>query len=217
MQHATMRDAQRREASQALPAPVSALAETAAVQQRVLAAWQRPPGLWIRREQDLCRLKQPAGNPRQAIALPRWLPRSMGWTSCYTVARSRALTLLSGGPGCGKEPPGPGIPLSRGPGRGLASGPLRRGRRRTFPPSPWVGIWHPLEQAGTLWLLEGSLDPAVVLAGDFDLQGLLAVLGGEATRLGARRVVLDGVDVLTRSWWTPSANAVNSTPAPLAP
>jgi hypothetical protein len=38
MQHATMRDAQRREASQALPAPVSALAETAAVQQRVLAA-----------------------------------------------------------------------------------------------------------------------------------------------------------------------------------
>ena len=38
MQHATMRDAQRREASQALPAPVSALSGTAAVQQRVLAA-----------------------------------------------------------------------------------------------------------------------------------------------------------------------------------
>jgi len=50
----------------------------------------------------------------------------------------------------------------------------------------------PLEQAGTLWLLEGFLDPAVVLAGDFDLQGLLAVLGGQAQRLGARRVVLDG-------------------------
>jgi circadian clock protein KaiC len=61
-----------------------------------------------------------------------------------------------------------------------------------------------LEAAGRLAVLDGTLDPAPVLSGDFDPTALLAILEGEARRLGARRVVLDAVDVLLRLYPDPA-------------
>jgi circadian clock protein KaiC len=61
----------------------------------------------------------------------------------------------------------------------------------------------PLEQAGKLFVLEGAVDPAAILAGDFDLQALLAIIAGRSQALGARRIVIDAVDVLTRLYRDP--------------
>ena len=48
-----------------------------------------------------------------------------------------------------------------------------------------------------------AVEPAAILAGDFDLQGLLAIIGGRSQALGARRIVIDAVDVLTRLYRDP--------------
>ena len=61
----------------------------------------------------------------------------------------------------------------------------------------------PLEQAGKLFVLEGAVDPAAIRAGDFDLQALLAIIAGRSQALGARRIVIDAVDVLTRLYRDP--------------
>ena len=141
------------------------------------------------------------GAPRQAVALPKVATHVDGLdVVLHGGLPAGRTTLLSGGPGCGKSLLALEF-LYRG---ALAGEPgilvlFEEGAtavRRNALTLGWDLV--SLEHAGTLWLLEGSLDPAVVLAGDFDLQGLLAVLGGQAARLGARRVVLDGVDVLTR-------------------
>lgn len=47
------------------------------------------------------------------------------------------------------------------------------------------------ETAGTLFLLGGVPDPASVLSGDFNLEALLAIIGGQAQRFRARRPALD--------------------------
>jgi circadian clock protein KaiC len=60
-----------------------------------------------------------------------------------------------------------------------------------------------LEQNGKLFVLEGTIDPAAILAGDFDLHALLAIIGGQAQALGAKRLVIDAVDVLTRLYRDP--------------
>lgn len=61
-----------------------------------------------------------------------------------------------------------------------------------------------LEAAGRLAVLDGTLDPDLILSGDFNLTALLAILDGEARRLGARRVVLDALDVLLRLYQDPA-------------
>jgi circadian clock protein KaiC len=47
-----------------------------------------------------------------------------------------------------------------------------------------------------LFFLDARLDPEVVRVGDFDLGGMLALLGAKAKALNARRIVFDGIDVL---------------------
>src|SRR6266850_460479 len=61
----------------------------------------------------------------------------------------------------------------------------------------------PLEQAGKLFVLDGVIDPAVILAGDFDLQALLAIIAGRSQATGAKRIVIDAVDVLMRLYRDP--------------
>jgi circadian clock protein KaiC len=65
--------------------------------------------------------------------------------------------------------------------------------------------WHltPLEQSGKVFLLEATVDPAAILAGDFELQALLAIIQGQAQALRAKRIVIDAVDVLTRLYRDP--------------
>lgn len=55
-----------------------------------------------------------------------------------------------------------------------------------------------LEKAGKIVIIEARLSGDEVLAGDFDVKGLLAIVGGHAKRIRARRIVLDALDVLLR-------------------
>ncbi len=57
-----------------------------------------------------------------------------------------------------------------------------------------------LEKEGRFFLMDARLDPSIVMAGDFDLYGLLAIIDGKVAEIQAGRVVLDAVDVLLRSF-----------------
>jgi circadian clock protein KaiC len=53
-----------------------------------------------------------------------------------------------------------------------------------------------LEGSGRFLMMEGVLDSQVVVSGEFNLQGFLAIIGGKAGEMGAQRVVIDALDVL---------------------
>ena len=55
-----------------------------------------------------------------------------------------------------------------------------------------------LEKAGKMAIVEARLSGDEVLSGDFDIKGLLTIVGGHATRIRARRIVMDALDVLLR-------------------
>jgi len=55
-----------------------------------------------------------------------------------------------------------------------------------------------LEKAGKMAIIEARLPGEEVLSGDFDIQGMLAIVGGHAKRIGAKRIVMDALDVLLR-------------------
>jgi circadian clock protein KaiC len=57
--------------------------------------------------------------------------------------------------------------------------------------------WSLEAQRGkALELFDAQLSAAVLRGGDFDLAGLLAMLGAVAKKVGAQRIVFDGIDVL---------------------
>jgi circadian clock protein KaiC len=57
--------------------------------------------------------------------------------------------------------------------------------------------WGPSALRGEgVEFLDAQLSQAIVQGGAFDLLGLLAMVGSKATRLGCKRVVFDGIDVL---------------------
>ncbi len=62
----------------------------------------------------------------------------------------------------------------------------------------------PLEEAGKLFLLDARVDPEVIISGEFSLKALLAIIEGQARAMGARRVVVDAVDVLLRLFDDPA-------------
>jgi len=115
-------------------------------------------------------------------------------------------TLISGGPGTGKTVLGLEF-LYRGavdgqPGIFVAFEERADAVRQNALSLGWD--LAPLEQAGQLFLMEARLDPQVVLSGDFNLQGLLAIIGGQAASMGARRIVIDALDVLLRIFDDPA-------------
>jgi circadian clock protein KaiC len=55
-----------------------------------------------------------------------------------------------------------------------------------------------LEKAGKVAIVEARLYGEEVIAGDFDIQGLLAIVGGHIKRIRAKRIVMDALDVLLR-------------------
>jgi len=61
-----------------------------------------------------------------------------------------------------------------------------------------------LERDGRLFLMEGGLDPEVVMSGKFSLKPMLSIITGKAKEMGAKRVVIDALDVLFRLFETPS-------------
>jgi circadian clock protein KaiC len=56
----------------------------------------------------------------------------------------------------------------------------------------------PLEHSGKLFLLEARLDPRAVVTGSFGIQPFLLILEAKLKAMGARRVVIDALDVLLR-------------------
>ena len=60
-----------------------------------------------------------------------------------------------------------------------------------------------LEKAGKVAIVEARLFGEEVISGDFDIQGLLAIVGGHIKRIRARRVVMDALDVLLRVFSDP--------------
>lgn len=55
-----------------------------------------------------------------------------------------------------------------------------------------------LEEDGKLFLLEARLDRNAILSGDFTIAPLLAIIQGQARKIGAKRIVIDAIDVLLR-------------------
>ncbi len=55
-----------------------------------------------------------------------------------------------------------------------------------------------LEQGNRLFLLEAGIRAETVLSGDFSLKGLLASVAGKGREMGARRVVIDALEVALR-------------------
>jgi circadian clock protein KaiC len=60
-----------------------------------------------------------------------------------------------------------------------------------------------LEKAGKVAIVEARLYGEEAISGDFDINGLLAIVGGHAKRIGAKRVVMDALDVLLRVFSDP--------------
>jgi circadian clock protein KaiC len=55
-----------------------------------------------------------------------------------------------------------------------------------------------LEKAGKVAIIEARLFGEKVISGDFDIQGLLAIVGGHIKRIRAKRIVMDALDALLR-------------------
>lgn len=53
-----------------------------------------------------------------------------------------------------------------------------------------------LEKKKQLFLLKGSLEPELVISGKFSLKPMLSIISGKAKEMGAKRIVLDALDVL---------------------
>lgn len=54
-----------------------------------------------------------------------------------------------------------------------------------------------LEREGKLSLIEGAVDAGAIIAGRFSLKGFFAIIEGKAAEIGAGRIVIDALDVLT--------------------
>ncbi|MBL7062990.1 MAG: AAA family ATPase [Anaerolineae bacterium] len=115
-------------------------------------------------------------------------------------------TLVNGSPGCGKSVLGLEFVY-----RGAAAG--EPGIFITFEEradavranASTLGMaLAPLEEADKLFLYAARVDPEMVLAGEFDPKGLLAIIEGKARAMGARRIVLDALDVLLRLYDDPA-------------
>lgn len=62
---------------------------------------------------------------------------------------------------------------------------------------------EPLEHDGRLVVMHAEVPSDVVESGDFDIGGLLGIVGGLVRSTGAKRIVIDAIDVLLRLFHDP--------------
>jgi len=109
-------------------------------------------------------------------------------------------TLVSGGPGTGKSLLGLEFiyrgALSGNPGIFITFEETKENVRQNAFTLGWD--LDTLERSGNFSLIEGQVPPNILLSGDFDLKGLLAVIEGKAREIGADRIVIDAIDILMR-------------------
>lgn len=108
-------------------------------------------------------------------------------------------TLLSGGPGSGKSLLALEFlyraALEGEPGVFVSFEESQEGIRRNARSLGWdLGS---LEEHGMLFLMEGRVDPEAVVSGGFNIMGLMALIEAKTRDMGARRVVIDALDILT--------------------
>lgn len=113
------------------------------------------------------------------------------------LPRGRA-TLVIGGPGAGKTVFGletlvNGARRDREPGIFVA---FEENSRQIVANASTFGWDVEALEREHLFFLDAHLPSATIHEGDFDLSAMLAGLGAKAEQMGARRLVLDGIDVL---------------------
>jgi len=109
-------------------------------------------------------------------------------------------TLIAGGPGTGKSMFGLEF-LYRGarsghPGIFLSFEESKESVRENCLSLGWD--LASLEKEGRFFLVDGHVDSQVLVSGDFNMNGLLAIVSGKAQEMGADRIVIDAVDMLMR-------------------
>jgi len=137
--------------------------------------------------------KAPTGNPGLDSILLGGLPRGRS-------------TLLSGGPGCGKS-----LIALEFAVRGAADGepaiyiPFEERPDAVRTNAQTLG-WDlvALERERRLFVLDARMDSDPIISGEFDLKGLLAIVDGATRAFGAKRLVLDAIDVLLRFYNDPN-------------
>jgi circadian clock protein KaiC len=109
-------------------------------------------------------------------------------------------TLVSGGPGAGKTVLGLEFlwsgAIAGQPGVFVTLEERAEAVRKNAMSMGWD--LAALEKAGKVAIVEARLFGEEIISGDFDIDGLLAIVGGHAKRIGAKRVVMDALDVLMR-------------------
>ncbi len=114
-------------------------------------------------------------------------------------------TLASGGPGSGKTVLGLEF-LCRGAMKGDPGVFVTFEERAEAVRSNALSMGWDLagmEKAGKVAIVEARLNGEEVLSGDFDIQGILAIIEGHAKRIRAKQVVMDALDVLLRIYGDP--------------
>ena len=115
------------------------------------------------------------------------------------------VTILSGGPGSGKSTMGLQCLL-----HGAAAGSagilvMFEERAATVRRDAWSRGWDlaRLEKENKLFLMDARLDPHAVIAGEFSINGLLAILDQRITAMRAKCVLIDAVDALLHLYDNP--------------
>ncbi|MET0105655.1 MAG: circadian clock protein KaiC [Sedimenticola sp.] len=109
-------------------------------------------------------------------------------------------SLVSGGPGCGKSVLGMEW-LYRGalagePALWVTFEETADAVRRNALTFGWD--LAPLEADNRVFVFSAQLDPQAVHGGDFDLKGMMGMIGGKAAQMGAKRIMIDAIDALLR-------------------
>ncbi|MCX6550673.1 MAG: circadian clock protein KaiC [Acidobacteria bacterium] len=116
------------------------------------------------------------------------------------------VTILSGGPGSGKSTMGLQLLLTGANAGDAGILVMFEERAATVRQDAWSRGWDlaRLERKNKLCLLDARLDPKAVIAGEFSINGLLAILDRRITAMRAKYVVIDAVDALLHLYDSPT-------------
>lgn len=137
---------------------------------------------------------------RKRAKVPSLAPSGIAGLDLVTgggIPRGTITTVL-GGPGTGKTIFGmqflaKGVEDQREPGIFVSFEELPA---RVLDNAARMGFRFAARRGPTVALVDARLPTAVLTSGDFDLGGLLAALGAQAQKIGAKRIVFDGIDAL---------------------